>query len=211
MPVGIGGAAPSAPFATAADLATFLQRDLSAAETATATLLLNLASDAIRAETNQSIALVPGDVATLFGNWSPRLVLPERPVIAVIAVSINGIALVADVDYWWPGKYRLIRGARPSGSSTHDIGRGDDWGGPDMAVVVTYSHGFAVIPDVVRAVCLSAARRSMVNPDGALSLALNMTAGSVATTYGADGGAGATVELTPGEKASLAYLSRSWQ
>ena len=82
-----------AAFATAGDLATYIQRDLSAEDTATAELVLDLVSAAIRDHTGQTISLVENEVITLDPPRGSRLFLPELPVIDVTSVALAGTPL----------------------------------------------------------------------------------------------------------------------
>lgn len=139
-----------AQFATVSDLASWLGTTIPNGD-ARATLLLQMASAAVQNRARQRLEFVAGDVVTLPGTYSDALVLPERPVTAVSAVVIDGVAL-ASTAYAWT---RLGRLWRVDGGS---------WGSPKTAVAVTYSHGFATIPDDIRGVCLSAAARAYENP-----------------------------------------------
>lgn len=140
--------------ASPGDLATYLQRDLSAAETATATLVLDIASDTIRAYTGQTISLVTGDTVTLDAPCGWRLFLPQLPVTGVTSVTIAGTLLSAVTpDYYWYGDTGIVQLA----------GR---WSTLPKSVVVVYSHGYATIPDAVKGVCLGVAGRMLENPLG---------------------------------------------
>ncbi len=157
-------------FATPADLSSILRRTFDSGMTTSAQLLLDLATAAITNYTRQTLTLVTNDVVPLHGNWSHELILPERPVTAVTVVAIGtGIAaetLIQDTDWNWPGKDVVIRGAKIPAKVREEWDRADDWGGPNMTVTVTYTHGLATIPNDLRGVCLSAAARAYVNPDG---------------------------------------------
>jgi hypothetical protein len=149
--------------ATPEDLAALLQQDL---DRATAELLIECATAVVQsAAGGQRILQVVNDVETLYldeydgGTW---LVLPQRPVTAVSAVSI-GATSVTD---WSPqlNRSRLFRGdgwrstlvAYPDAPST---------------VTVTYTHGF---PDgdqrlqLARSATLALAAQGYSNPGGAL-------------------------------------------
>lgn len=145
-----------AAFVTAEDLATFLQRDLSAADTATATMLIELASAAIQDYTGQTISAVANDVITIDPPIGSYLFLPQLPVTAVASVIVGGTALAlgsSTVDgYYWYGDTGVIR---------YGGYRGYAWGWAPKSVVVTYSHGYATIPDAVRAVTLEASAAMM--------------------------------------------------
>lgn len=114
-----------------------------------AVLAVDVASAMARSYCRQSITLVEGDVAVLAGTRERRLVLGERPVRAVSAVEVDGRPLSA-AEYRW----------RRSGTLWREVG----WGGPEAEVVVTYDHGFAVVPDDLRSVVHTAATRLYLNP-----------------------------------------------
>lgn len=195
-----------ASFATPADLAVFLGREeLEDAEFLQAQLLLDLASDQIRRWARQTIDLVASDVAILAGSWSSELILPERPVVAVSAVSVDGTALTADTGYTMSPPGVLHVG--PSGGSSGRQGatglRGGTWGGPAARVTVTYTHGFAAIPTAVKAATLAMAARVVASPSGVRS----ETVAGYSVTYAA---AGSSVQMDDTEMAALSWLRRSW-
>lgn len=173
-----------ARFATAAELAAMLQRTFSAAETTAAEWALDNATAAIKNYSRQRIEFVANDAVVLRGNWSDILWLPERPVTAVASVTVGTAAVLSTSSYTW-SRHGLLHA--PTG-----------WGGPHDVVTVTYSHGFAVVPDDVKAVCLSAAARSFGNPDNLRS----ETIGSYAVTYNTSA-TGEGVLLSRSEKETL--------
>ena len=109
--------------------------------------LLDDATDEIRSYVGRHLSVVPDDEVTLPGTWSTRLRLPNAPLTAApSAVTLDGTALMVDADYEWQRGGVLIR---PSG-----------WGGADIEIVVTYSHGLDPIPGQVRSACLKLAAAS---------------------------------------------------
>ena len=133
-----------AAFATAGDLATYLQRDFSAEDTATAELLLDIATANIRtAAGNQIISFVPDDTYTV-RTTAPFIVLPQRPVVSVSAVTLDANAVTT---YTWDGDEFIAA-----------TGRG--------LVTVTYSHGHDPIPDDIKGLCLDIAARGFLTPHG---------------------------------------------
>lgn len=134
-----------APLATVNQLETWIRRELDPSETARATMLLGAASQLLRGVVGQDFTLAVDDDVTLRAD-SGSVVLPQRPVVEVTAVTyagwrIGGAGLSGPVyGYGWDGIDTL------SG-----VGTG--------TVTVTYTHGYAEIPeDVVAAVCASVAR-----------------------------------------------------
>lgn len=191
-------------FADAADLAALLQRTFDATDTAAADIALRMATAAIKNHTKQTIEQVT-DQADLQGNWSHKLWLPERPVTAVSAVSIIGgsgfvreVVLTQDSDFVL-GPMGLLR--RVSYITGRLLTPASGYWGGDMAIVrVTYTHGFASIPDDVNAVCLSVASRLMTNPEGLLRESIDSQGVSLGVMYGRT----TVAEITDGEAAQLA-------
>ena len=137
-------------FATVAELGEWLGYPVDPAETARAQLLVDIATADIQSHTRQTIERVVDDTVTMPGTWEPVLRLPERPVESVSAVTVDGVALVDGTDYVVVGDE--VR--RPAG-----------FGGPGVVVVVTYTHGWTIVPDDVKGVCLALAARRWVNPE----------------------------------------------
>jgi hypothetical protein len=139
------------PFATAAELAAVMQAPVDAAA---ADLALASASAAIRRWTRQTITRVVDDMVTLRVLRCDELVLPQRPVVSVSEVKVNALIL----NDWVLSGDRLLRTGgwhRLPGTTTY----------PDPGLVqVTYTHGFAEIPDDVRGVCLDLASATLSNP-----------------------------------------------
>lgn len=154
------------PFATIADLRVWLQDPV--LDSAAATLFLAAATAAIQAATGQDFTYLAGDVVTLIGDDDRWLTLPQRPVIAVSAVSIDGTAQTA--AGWRLAGARLWRysgwgygGALVANSSHSYDGRAP------TAVTVTYNHGYVTIPEDVRTATLAVAADIASNPGGLLS------------------------------------------
>lgn len=149
--------------ATTDDVAAILNRALTTAETATATRLLQIASGIVRRYTRQGISFTAGDVVTLPGVWGQSVVLPQRPVVAVASVTINGgVApfaqwkLIADDLFIGTGSFQPDYGASlwggtslwgPAGSAQGPQATGATWQGPQGTITVTYDHGYQTIPD----------------------------------------------------------------
>jgi hypothetical protein len=149
-----------APLATVPDLEAALQREVLAAS---AELALASASAIIRRWTRQDITLVENDVVRLRISNPAELVLPQRPVVEVTQVR-KGVLPLTD---WALSGDRLLRAGGwryLPGTST--------W--PDDGLVeVTYTHGYAQIPDDVRAVCVDLAAMTLANPSGLRSATID--------------------------------------
>lgn len=188
---------------TIADIEQFLQLSLSNIEAAEAAIAE--ATAAIRNYTNQHITAVENDAVTLtVPPFRRQILLPELPVTAVASVVEDGTTLVVGDDYRWTSAGILER-------------VGGNWDFGWQKVVVTYSHGYATIPDDVRHVCARmAARRyqaglrssatagvsgiqSQTIPDYAVSYAADTQGPAGAVMLGASG----AMLLLPSEKALL--------
>jgi hypothetical protein len=137
-----------------------------------AQLLVELATGAIQAECQQHLLLVTDDEVDLDGTFDPELWLPERPVISVSEVLINTFVLAAGTWILSPTG-QLYRGPLLTINGPDwdwfDLSGGplgvNAWGGPSSKVHVKYTHGFAVPPNDLRALCLELARRGLQNPE----------------------------------------------
>lgn len=140
-------------FATAEDVATVIQRDLSAAETATVEFLLELATAVISSYTGQ---LFVEDTSTVV--LTPRrgkIRLPQRPVSAVTSVvSASGFPVFYEFD-----------GVGTITASPILIANGPDEGTLGTSpLTITYTHGYETIPDDIRAVTVQVASRAFGMP-----------------------------------------------
>src|SRR6266704_1307233 len=132
-----------AQYATAAELASWLQRDV---DTTTANLLLTIATDRFceaartRFEVNTTTYSKPG-------NGESELQMPFGP---VTAVRVKGVAIT---DYTVIGQslYRRFR-------------FGAFWAFPPDLVEVDYSYGYATVPDDVKGAVLETAAGAYENP-----------------------------------------------
>lgn len=166
-------------FASAIDLGHRLGIDLTEAEENRANYLLTVATGLIRQKTKQTISLVTNDVFTRPGDYSERIRLKERPVVSVSSVTLNGTAFVDGTHFYRDGDelVRLNWNAVFQDSSFGLPWSG--WGFPWWPLVVTYTHGYAVIPDLVKAICVEAVRRVWTNPGGVIQESI----AGVTTTY----------------------------
>jgi len=182
-------------YATAADLATYMQQpDLDAG---TADLALQLVSDSIDAEVGQSLTEQTLTEELLDGPLpgSSTLILPSYPVTSVTAVSVmerlgQWTDLVAQQDYLWSAKGILTR---ISSAYTPDNPQAPFWPRYPQSIKVSSTRGWVEVPGGVRAVCLAAAARLITNPNGVASEQI----GGVRVQYSG------TVDFTPMEMAAL--------
>lgn len=139
-------------FAAVADLQGFLGKTFAVGtETTQAQAALDIATAEIKAWTGQAIAEA-AETVVLDPNDASVLFLPQLPVSAVSAVSVDNTAQVVatDVDWYSHGAIR-----RASGAS---------WGTKRQSISVTYTHGFATIPDDLKRVCVKRAARLLGIP-----------------------------------------------
>jgi len=138
----------------------------------------------VQAETGQRLVAVAGDVVTLWAA-RPAVRLPQRPVTAVTAVTTAAGTVYtngAGTDWTLVGDWLTV----------------GTWMWSRGYLTVTYSHGYATVPEQLKWVCLAAATRLLDNP-GALRSAA--TGGESVTWSGAadDVGPG----LSAAERAAL--------
>jgi hypothetical protein len=141
----------SDPFATAQQVAALLGAGGSATLLARAGEAVQVVSATMRAYMRQTISLVEDDTVTLAGTRGRKLIIPERPVIAVTTVTLDGTTIETD-DYRWTRAGALWRDAR--------------WDGPDVEIEITYDHGYATVPDDLVQVCRTATARLLANTEG---------------------------------------------
>lgn len=144
------------------DLASLLQKDL---DTATATLLVEIATAVVQAEVRQRLVEAT-ETVSLLGTTDSWLDLPQRPVTAVTAVELDGTALTVGAPGSGGATYRLL-GSR--------LWRGDGWQvycGEPSTVEVSYTHGYAAGAqklELARGASLSIIRDWYDNPGAATS------------------------------------------
>jgi len=160
-------------FATAEDLATHIGKDLSAKETATASQALDHASEVIRGYTQQTLDLVTNDPLTLYSLGEPKLFIPQLPIVSVASVVENGTTLPT-ADYYVEKENGLLY-------KKYGFWYPFTWGDPGT-VVITYTHGFATIPQDIKNVCEVLAGGMMTNPVGVSQESL----GTYSATYKPD-------------------------
>jgi hypothetical protein len=142
-----------ADFASSTELQNWL--DLDAINSAKATLALAVASSDIREHCGWSIS-AETITETLDGPGSRSLWLPTLKLTAVAEVKVNDDVLTPVTQYDWTSYGKLIhRGC---------------WPRTPRSVEVTYTHGYTVVPDAVKGVCLMLASRLYNNPEALKSL-----------------------------------------
>lgn len=177
--------------ATPSDLASLLQHDV---DTASATLAVEVCSAVVQAAADgQRIVQVVGDVDQVIGTTGQWLRLPQWPVTAISAVTLDGVTLTAGVPGSGALTYRLV-GNR--------LYRGCGWQtycGEPSTVGFTYTHGYATGRQELqlgRGSVLSLGRGLFENPSGVSSEKID----DYAVTFAA---AAAALEASPVLKAAI--------
>jgi hypothetical protein len=171
-------------YATASDLASFMQTDV---DTSTANLLLTLVSGQFDSEADTTFGTPVAVTHSEAGNGSRILIPPFRPVQSVTAVRIDGVSITdytvikSRVGFW--KIYRI------SGFGTW-IGTVNWTGFPPQLVEVDLTYGYTTVPDDVRAAVLATAANAYQQPTSAI-IAENID--DYRTRYAAKGGG---VQLT---------------
>jgi hypothetical protein len=138
-------------YATALELASYLQRDL---DTASATLALTLASGEFSREACTAFTATSETWSALAAGVT-EIELPFNKVTAVTAVRVNGVVVTG----WTLRGGRLYRSA----------GFGYRYGWPPDEVEVDVTHGYTTVPDDVKLAVLEIAAGLYENPIAAVS------------------------------------------
>jgi len=137
-----------AEFCTVEDVSTLLQIDIvEPVQVAAVLQAIKDASAAIQNYCRQIIVYVEDDEVELDGNGYQWMLLPELPVLSISKVIENDVTLVENVDYKL-GNFGLLyrlKGVWLKGPRT---------------IQLTYTHGYATIPDDIVSICIRAAART---------------------------------------------------
>lgn len=167
--------ATSSAFATADELAARLGLDLTDEERTRAETLLAAASNVIRDETGLTFDLGT-TTYTRAGTSDSRIPLPERPVVSVDTVELNG----SEITGWYVSGNELVRGSIyvVNGPDPGDYAS-TSFGWERDTLEITYTHGYATIPGIVKQTALEMCVRVWVNPGSVVQEA----DGSTEATY----------------------------
>jgi len=158
------------PLVTQADLEAALQRTLDPEQAAMA---IRRASARVRKYCRQTLTLVENETVTLPGNGRV-LRLPQRPLVVDDTHPLTVVELFGISDQ----EYTAVEGRDFTRIGT-ELTRGEAWWAPTrlmgwpvmrpmgiwaQRVRVTYSHGYAEVPDDVVDVVLDLAQMSITNP-----------------------------------------------
>jgi hypothetical protein len=114
--------------------------------------LLDSASAAIRRFTGQTLSEVTSDIVTLEPVNRDTLILPQRPVTAITALTVLGVAYT---NYRFESNGLIHNGATPTTS------QGVFW---SNGATVTYNHGYAETTDEfkdIRTICMEMTDRAL--------------------------------------------------
>ncbi|MFP3986882.1 hypothetical protein U9R90_05145 [Streptomyces sp. E11-3] len=200
------------PLATVADLEAAMRLDAGSLSTAQADLALRRASARVRSYTRQDITLVEDDTIDVPGGGRV-LAVPQRPLVVdathsltVVEISVPGsveTTLTEDTDFTRLGN-ELTRGY-PWYAPTRTMGwpwrqQQGVWA---PTVRLTYSHGYAEVPDDIVDIVLDLASMNLSNPENLRSISID----DYARTFASETIGNAT--LTSGHKADLRPYKRS--
>jgi hypothetical protein len=190
---------PLNAFATSDDFADLTGLTLTDPDKTRADKLLARASTRIREATKQKISLVTDDEYTRSGTRDERISLPERPVVSVAGVSINGQAITD----WYLAGNELVRGSLTFVDGLLDDGPGRrvGFGLEQQTLAITYTHGYADedVPEICRSIALEMVKRVWFNPGGVIQ----ETIGPDQTTYAPYAEPPRGLALTNGERQEL--------
>ena len=151
---------------TAEEMLSAVQR--AEIEATTAALLVDMASATVRTYVKQTLTTVTGDAATLYGDGSTMLILPETPVTGVTSVTVGGTGasgsgtdITAEAEWTADGQLRYVAVA----ATPHRGAWYYPWQ-PGVRVDVVYDHGYATVPADVKAVAIELAQSLAANSDG---------------------------------------------
>lgn len=153
-------------FASTDDLAARLGITLTMDEETRADILLTAASELVQDEAKQTIELVEDDELTIRGTTEERILLPERPVVSVASVTLDGTPLT-EGGSWFVDGNELVRAGITmflTGVSDSLLGYGRGFGFEWQSLEIVYTHGYDPVPGLVKSICLEAVVRVWVNP-----------------------------------------------
>lgn len=145
------------PLATPAQLGAFMQETI-AANDASALLYLSIASGMVRDSLQQQITATTGEVILADPIDGSYVLLPELP--------ISDVSLVETFDgtVWTTADPSTYTVSKRLGMIAGKPGYGVAWPSDPETWRVTYSHGFATVPDSLVGVVCGVAARAYASP-----------------------------------------------
>lgn len=184
-------ASVGSPFISRTDLTDLSGRTVTADPGAT--IAIDSACAMVRTFTEQDLDQVFNERITLDGTGTDAIVLPQLPVTnlgTVNLISSSG-GTTAVTDYALNGHGVLLR---KRGSANYSWPTTIAWPVGRQNVQINYDHGYAEVPEDIRMVALTLAKRILIQGE-----AIQEGVGQVNVRYGIN-----ATDLTDGEKAILA-------
>lgn len=129
--------------------------------------LLARVANEIRDVAGQQISLVTDETLTRNGTTDRRILLPERPVVSVASVTLDGTELAENSDWFVDGdeivrKVFTLLSEAALDAWTFGRGFGFEW----QTLAITYTHGYAddAIPGILKEISCEAVGRAFFNP-----------------------------------------------
>lgn len=181
------------PLATVSDAASFGY----SLDPITGPGFLNRASARIRAYTGQTISRVVNDTVDL-PIVRGVITLPQRPADKPTAVVIGGLNFLENTAWQWDSVgQRLVCVVTYVNSVNWSL-----WDRYNQNATITYSHGYAVIPDKILEIVCAVAHRLATSTDGRETGRAQESVGGVSVTYATEA-VDNSATLNAGEKAIL--------
>jgi hypothetical protein len=189
-------------FCSLDDIRSLLMLAITAAdETSACQRAIDEATESIRNYCHQHIAQVVDDklIIDVLHGTRTKIFLPELPVVSVKSVIEDGILLTANDDYIL-GQYGIL----------HRLGR--NWTEGIQKLQITYTHGYATIPEDIIGVCVRAAARvyqaslRSKEQDGVMGIA-SQTLGDYSASFVSEAGGGVGEGVMGVSAARLLLLS----
>lgn len=161
----------SSRFAESTDLEARLDLTFTTEEHIRAAKLLARASGIIRdGARGQQINLVTNDTLVRRGTTDERILLPQRPVVSVASVAIDG----QEISGWYLEGNELVRAGQHGYygvNLTYDFSP-SGFGCGHNELTIVYTHGYAEIPELVAGIALEMVVRVWVNTGSVIQEAI---------------------------------------
>lgn len=161
--------------------------------------LLNRASERVRSYTGQTISRVTGDVQNVPVRNLVAF-MPQLPADKPTVVKFDGVTFLENSSWYWDPIQQRICGINPYITTANFTGWW--WRQNDKYVEVTYSHGYATVPDGIKEIVCAIANRMAQTPASAEGGTRQEGVGGVNITYASETLASGA-NLTASEKAAL--------
>lgn len=160
---------------------------------------LNRASERVRNYTGQTISRVIDDAQDIPVRNLVAF-MPQLPADKPTVVKFDGVTFLENSAWYWDPIEMRLCGINPYITSANFSGWW--WRHNDRYVTVTYSHGYATVPDRIKEIVSSIAFRMANTPSAAEGGTRQEGAGGVNITYASEA-LSSGANLTASEKAAL--------